>query len=143
MLMVSCALGLGAQEATVVPADEIPSSLRDATAITLTGEWGAAEFLSLKSALGTSGFIATPNTTLVRLDMSGATITDGTSLLINSGLSTSGVFSSCQALEEVVMPSAEEAVHFMATDNVSRFAATGALFLGRKLSEEDVELVDI
>ncbi|HIW01273.1 MAG TPA: glutamate racemase [Candidatus Desulfovibrio intestinipullorum] len=38
---------------------------------------------------------------------------------------------------------AEEAVHFMATDNVSRFAATGALFLGRKLSEEDVELVDI
>ncbi len=112
MLMVSCALGLSAQEATVVPADEIPSSLRDATAITLTGEWGAAEFLSLKSALGTSGFIATPNTTLVRLDMSGATITDGTSLLINSGLSTSGVFSSCQALEEVVMPSAEEAVHF-------------------------------
>lgn len=34
-------------------------------------------------------------------------------------------------------------VHFMATDNVARFAATGSYFLGRKLSEQDVELVDI
>ena len=34
-------------------------------------------------------------------------------------------------------------VRFMATDNVRRFAATGGLFLGRKLDEKDVELVDI
>ena len=34
-------------------------------------------------------------------------------------------------------------VRFMATDNIRRFAATGGLFLGRRLAEEDVELVDI
>ncbi len=34
-------------------------------------------------------------------------------------------------------------VHFMATDNAARFAATGGLFLGRPLSEGDVELVDL
>lgn len=33
--------------------------------------------------------------------------------------------------------------HFMATDNVQRFAHTGGIFLGRELSEGDVELVDI
>lgn len=34
-------------------------------------------------------------------------------------------------------------VHFLATDNVQRFAATGKHFLGRELFAEDVELVDI
>lgn len=33
--------------------------------------------------------------------------------------------------------------HFMATDNAQRFARTGGIFLGRELSEGDVELVDI
>lgn len=37
----------------------------------------------------------------------------------------------------------KERVHFMATDNVERFAHTGELFLGRRLAPEDVELVDI
>lgn len=37
----------------------------------------------------------------------------------------------------------EGAVHFMATDNVGRFAATGRLFLGRAFPEDSVELVDI
>ena len=31
----------------------------------------------------------------------------------------------------------------MATDNAQRFARTGGIFLGRELSEGDVELVDI
>lgn len=39
--------------------------------------------------------------------------------------------------------SGQGSVRFMATDNVRRFAATGGLFLGRTLSEDDVELVDI
>ena len=33
--------------------------------------------------------------------------------------------------------------HSMATDNAQRFARTGGIFLGRELSEGDVELVDI
>lgn len=39
--------------------------------------------------------------------------------------------------------SGQGSVRFMATDNVRRFAATGGLFLGRTLSDDDVELVDI
>ncbi len=34
-------------------------------------------------------------------------------------------------------------VHFLATDNTARFAATGGNFLGRPLSESDVQLVDL
>ncbi len=34
-------------------------------------------------------------------------------------------------------------VRFMATDNAARFAATGGNFLGRPLSESDVQLVDL
>ena len=39
MLMVSCVLQLGAQDTRIVPADEIPSSLRDSEAVKLTGTW--------------------------------------------------------------------------------------------------------
>lgn len=44
MLMVSCALQLGAQDTRIVPADEIPSSLRDAEAVKLTGTWETSNF---------------------------------------------------------------------------------------------------
>ena len=37
IMMASYALGMGAQDAIVVPADEIPSSLRDAASLKLTG----------------------------------------------------------------------------------------------------------
>ena len=40
IMMASYALGMSAQDATVVPADEIPSSLRDAASLKLTGTWG-------------------------------------------------------------------------------------------------------
>ena len=72
-----CALGASAQNAVSVPADDIPSSLKDATEITLTGEWGTSEFGQLKAALGTNVIMGS-NTTLTKLDMSKATIAEGT-----------------------------------------------------------------
>ena len=95
-----------------VSADDIPSSLKDATVITLTGEWGNSEFSQLKTALGMSGFMVSPNTTLEKVDMSQATIAEGTSLLISGGLSSNGLFFNCKALKEVVMPAATEAAKF-------------------------------
>ena len=95
-----------------VSADDIPSSLKDATEITLTGEWGNSEFSQLKTALGMSGFMVSPNTTLEKVDMSQATIAEGTSLLISGGLSSNGLFFNCKALKEVVMPAATEAAKF-------------------------------
>ena len=105
-----CALGASAQNAVSVPADDIPSSLKDATEITLTGEWGNSEFSQLKTALGTSGFGAS-NTVLEKLDMTQATIAKGTSLLI-SGFPANGAFFNCTVLKEVVMPVAAEAAKF-------------------------------
>ena len=95
-----------------VSADDIPSSLKDATEIVLTGEWGNSEFSQLKTALGMSGFMVSPNTTLEKVDMSQATIAEGTSLLISGGLSSNGLFFNCKALKEVVMPAAAEAAKF-------------------------------
>ena len=53
IMMTSYALGMSAQDATFVPADEIPSSLRDAASLKLTGTWGTSAFAELKMALGT------------------------------------------------------------------------------------------
>ena len=52
IMMASYALGMSAQDATVVPADEIPSSLRDAASLKLTGTWGTSAFAELKMAPG-------------------------------------------------------------------------------------------
>ena len=69
MLMVSCALQLGAQDTRIVTADEIPSSLRDAEAVKLTGTWETSNFSELKMALGTNGIGASnwPRLTSVKL----------------------------------------------------------------------------
>ena len=102
MLMVSCALQLGAQDTRIVPADEIPSSLRDAEAVKLTGTWETSNFSELKMALGTNG-IGASNTVLAKVDLSEAFIADGTSLYVSAGFTSNGVFSGCKALKEVVM----------------------------------------
>lgn len=124
MLMVSCALQLGAQDTRIVPADEIPSSLRDAEAVKLTGTWETSNFSELKMALGTNG-IGASNTVLAKVDLSEAFIADGTSLYVSAGFTSNGVFSGCKALKEVVMPVAEEAAHFTSFEKA--FANCGAL----------------
>lgn len=124
MLMVSCALQLGAQDTRIVPADEIPSSLRDAEAVKLTGTWETSTFSELKMALGTNG-IGASNTVLAKVDLSEAFIADGTSLYVSAGFTSNGVFSGCKALKEVVMPVAEEAAHFTSFEKA--FANCGAL----------------
>ena len=68
IMMASYALGMGAQDAIVVPADEIPSSLRDAASLKLTGTWGTSAFAELKMALGTNA-IGGSNMVLTRVDM--------------------------------------------------------------------------
>ena len=111
-----CALGASAQNAVSVPADDIPSSLKDATEITLTGEWGTSEFGQLKAALGTNVIMGS-NTTLTKLDMSEATIAEGTSLYVSAGFSSNGAFINCKSLKEVVMPAAAEAAKFTKFQN--------------------------
>ena len=111
-----CALGASAQNAVSVPADDIPSSLKDATEITLTGEWGTSEFGQLKAALGTNVIMGS-NTTLTKLDMSKATIAEGTSLYVSAGFSSNGAFINCKSLKEVVMPAAAEAAKFTKFQN--------------------------
>ena len=51
---------------------------------------------------------ATANTTLERLDMSAATIAEGTELY-RMGIKEYGIFNNCTALKEVILPAAEEA----------------------------------
>ena len=68
IMMTSYALGMSAQDATFVPADEIPSSLRDAASLKLTGTWGTSAFAELKMALGTNA-IGGSNMVLTRVDM--------------------------------------------------------------------------
>ena len=52
IMMAAYALGMGAQDATVVPADEIPSSLRDAASLKLTGTWGTSAFCRIEDGIG-------------------------------------------------------------------------------------------
>ena len=109
IMMTTCALGAGAQVVSV-PADDIPS-LDGVAEIALTGEWGTSEFAQLKAELGTN-VIGASNTVLTKVDMSGITVSDGTSLYVSAGFSTNGAFINCKALTEVVMPAAAEAAKF-------------------------------
>ncbi len=94
-----------------VDASDIPTNLRDATDIKLTGTWGTDEFAELAVALGTTGFMAT-NSTLVSVDMSEALIEATTDLYVQGSLSKNGVFVNCKALETVTMPAASDAANF-------------------------------
>ena len=98
-------------EGTVVDASDIPTNLRDADKLYLTGTWNTLAFTDLAVAIGTTGFMAS-NTTLVSVDMSEAQIEAGTDLYVNGGLSSNGVFVNCKALETVIMPEAGQAANF-------------------------------
>ncbi len=95
----------------VVDASDIPTNLRDAKKIKLTGTWNTSAFGELAVAIGTSGFGAS-NNTLVSVDMSEALIEAGTDLYVQGALSKNGVFVNCKALETVVMPGVGEAANF-------------------------------
>lgn len=117
-------------DAVTVAADDIPSDLKKATEIKLTGSWNTEKFTELAQAIGTTAFGAS-NTTLVSVDMSEALIDEGTNLYVQGGLSKNGVFVNCKALEKVVMPAANEAANF------SDF--TNAFMNCEKLSEVDLQ----
>ena len=96
----------------VFDAANIPS-LADAVIIRLTGAWGSSDFQALTTTLGNNaGFPAAGNDLLQVVDMSQATILEGTSLNVSAGFSTAGVFSACRALTTVIMPNAENAANF-------------------------------
>lgn len=103
--------GGGSQTEITVDAAAIPSNLRDAEAVRLTGTWNTAAFGELAVALGTSGFMAT-NKALRRIDMSQAAIEPGTDLYVQGSLSKNGAFVNCKALEAVVMPEGGGAANF-------------------------------
>lgn len=63
--------------------------------------------------------------------------------IVDSARTTAEAVSEILRTQGLAATRQKGSVRFMATDNVRRFAATGGLFLGRKLAEEDVELVDI
>lgn len=108
-----------------VDASDIPSSLQKATAVTLTGEWDSDKFNLLSLALGNNGgILATPNITLLTLDMSQITVAEGTPLY-RKGLKEYGIFNNCTALTQVIMPTAAEAAKF--TDLTLAFSGCTAL----------------
>lgn len=92
----------------VIDATDIPSNLKTAVKLTLTGEWGTTEFGKLCNAIGANlGFPPVGNTTLVSVDMSAATIKPGTSMNVPAGMQNAGVFKMCKALESVRFPNNE------------------------------------
>lgn len=103
--------GGGDEDVVTVPSDDIPSDLKKATEIKLTGTWNTSKFTELAQAIGTTAFGAS-NTTLVSVDMSEALIEEGTDLYVQGGLAKNGAFVNCKALEKVAMPAAAEAANF-------------------------------
>ena len=94
-------------------AQHIPASLKDAKEIILEGEWSTVDFAHLTAAIGNnSGFPPAGNSVIEKLDMSKATIKEGTSLYVEYGAGSVGTFRGCKALKEVVMPADAEAAHF-------------------------------
>lgn len=101
------------QDVFTFDAKNIPSSLKSAKQLILTGEWGTADFAALTAAIGNnSGFPPAGNNTIEKVDMSQATIKSGTSLHVAYGIGSVGTFQGCKALKEFVMPTKSEAAHF-------------------------------
>ena len=108
-----------------VDASDIPSSLKKATVITLTGTWDSSAFNLLCMALmDNPAFGTSENTVLQKIDMSAVKVVEGTSLCWQ-GPSRYGIFRNFKVLAEVVMPVAEEAAHF--TDFTMAFQNCTAL----------------
>ena len=100
MSMALSLAGLIPAQAVTVDATDIPTNLRSADTLQLTGTWNTLAFTDLAVAIGTTGFMAS-NTTLVSVNMSEAQIEAGTDLYVNGGLTSNGVFVNCKALETV------------------------------------------
>ena len=88
------------------------NSLKQAVTLTLTGEWDGDALNFLSMALGNNaGIFAAENATLEKLDMSAATIAEGTELY-RKGVVEYGIFNNCTALKAVILPAAEESAKF-------------------------------
>lgn len=122
--------GGGDDELVTVSSEDIPSDLKKAKEIKLTGTWNTGKFAELAQAMGTTALGAS-NTNLVSVDMSEAVIESATDLYVQGGLSKNGVFVNCKALEKVVMPAAGEAANFK--------DFTNAFMNCEKLSEIDMQ----
>ena len=109
------AVGQPEEGVYTVDANTIPSDLKDARKLTLTGYWETTNFKALCDALGNNA-ATTGNSVLEKVDMSMAEIAIGTNLEAQFpgifGTITKGIFQNCKALAEVVMPVAEQAANF-------------------------------
>jgi hypothetical protein len=94
-------------------ANNIPASLATAKKIVLTGEWNTSAFTALTNAIGNNmGFPKAGNDVLEVVDMSQATLVAMTDLYVPAGLSNTGAFYGCRALNTVILPEVGEAAKF-------------------------------
>ena len=94
-------------------ANNIPASLANAKKIVLTGEWSTESFTALTNAIGNNmGFPKAGNDVLEVVDMSQATLVAMTDLYVPAGLSNTGAFFGCRALNTIIFPSVAEAAKF-------------------------------
>ena len=63
--------------------------------------------------------------------------------LVDSARTTAADVQELIRREQLQNPGGTGRVHFMATDGAARFARVGSIFIGRKISEDEVELVDL
>ena len=72
-------------------ASDIPSSLKKATAVTLTGTWDSNAFnLLCMAMMDNPAFVTSENTVLQKVDMSAARIAEGTSCLLYTSIAYRG-----------------------------------------------------
>lgn len=109
------AVGQPEEGVYTIDANTIPSDLKDARKLTLTGYWETPNFKALCDALGNNA-VTTGNSVLEKIDMSMAEIAIGTNLSAQFpgifGTITKGIFQNCKTLSEVVMPNASQAANF-------------------------------
>jgi len=63
--------------------------------------------------------------------------------LVDSARTTAADVSALLSRDGLANSSGSGQVHFMATDGTARFARVGSIFMGRHISEDEVELVDL
>ncbi len=64
-------------------------------------------------------------------------------VLVDSARTTAAEVSALLQREALTNPADTGKVHFMATDGAARFARVGSIFIGRNISEDEVEIVDL
>lgn len=92
-------------------ASSIPASLNSVEKISLTGEWGTADFQKLIAPLGNGQGIMGFNYNMVlkSVDLTRVTFKEGTSL--------ANIFRNCKALETVVFPTGETVKNIVSLNN--------------------------